>query len=96
MLMYFGTIFSVVGLQIDGESPVFSNPFTMNIGNDIIVRIFSESPTNEIFGKYYLIFRYDDIYGNEYIQKYELVISENKGKSKLNVKPIIEHNYVNC
>lgn len=85
-----------VGLQIDEESPVFSIPFTMNIGNDIIVRIFSESPTNEIFGKYYLIFRYDDIYGNEYIKKHELIISEDKGKSKLNVKPIIEHNYVNC
>ena len=49
----------------------------MNIGNDIIVRIFSENPINEISGKYYLTFRYDDIYGNEY----DLTALENEQKN---------------
>ena len=75
------------------ETDLFKNIF---LHFNIFLIIFFNSIYNEISGKYYLTFRYDDIYGNEYIKKHELIISEDKGKSKLNVKPIIEHNYVNC
>lgn len=81
-----------VGLQSLNKKPLFSIPFTFNISNDLVIRIFSECSINEISGMYYLIFRYDDIYGNEYTQKHELIISEDKQKSKFNVKPDIEEN----
>lgn len=66
----------------DEKNRVFLPVITMKTGNPIMLHIFSEdcgknSPNN---GEYVLSFHYEDIFGNRYVQKFDVLIEYDENK----------------
>ena len=66
-----------IGLSKIEDEPKYFEAFSMDVNKPILIRVFSPCSAEQIKGTYYLVFKYSDIYANEYAQKFELIISDN-------------------
>lgn len=66
----------------DGDAIKYANMFTLQTGKSIYLHIFSEEFVKEICGNYTLCFRYSDLIGNRYVQKFSVELGWNEEKQK--------------
>ena len=72
-----------VGLNREGEEDSkYILPLNLKIGDKVYIHIFSEDniKNNLNIGKYILELYYEDIFSNQYRQKYKLIIERQEGK----------------